>query len=159
MGHRPRLCGNNEETIPLVRGADGRSRHAIPPRIKPARGQIPEYGIHAPSEQRGNVFHDDVNGSKLANDAGEFGPQPGALAREPRFCAGERDVLAGEPAANDVDPRRRGGDFFDIAEPVGVGPVLREHPPTVGVYLRLPQDGPVPGALKPEFQPAYSAEQ
>jgi len=68
--------------------------------------QIAEYPVSSESSQASDILNEHPIGSALTHNAEHFEPQPGSLAREPwRFgrssCA---DVLAREPAADDVDP-------------------------------------------------------
>src|SRR5690606_35077009 len=56
VGHKP-------QAVPPVRGADGTCGYAVPLRVIPARGQVPENSIEASATERGDVFHDDVAGS------------------------------------------------------------------------------------------------
>jgi hypothetical protein len=66
--------GNNPYAVALMRGANGGSRYAMPFRIKPERGQVSENSLKSPSKQRCDVLHDDVAGSKLANNSGVLAP-------------------------------------------------------------------------------------
>ncbi len=66
--------GNNPRAVTDVRGTNGGCRYAIPPRIVPARGQVPENDVEASPEKRGDIFHDDEAGSKLANETGVLAP-------------------------------------------------------------------------------------
>jgi len=51
--------GNNDETVPLVTGADGGSWYAVPFSIVPARGQIAENGVEPEASVSGHVLQDD----------------------------------------------------------------------------------------------------
>ena len=93
---RPR---NDEESVPPVRGADGCSRYAIPPRIVPERGQVSENGSHAASKEGWDVLNHHDPRSKLANDAGILEPEPRALASEARTLASKTEVLAWRASA------------------------------------------------------------
>lgn len=51
--------GNNPEPVAPVRGANGGSGYAIPPRIVPERGQVSENVSKSSTKERCDVFHDD----------------------------------------------------------------------------------------------------
>lgn len=55
--------GHDEDSVPEVRGANGRSRNARPLRVIPERGQFPEYAIKPPNKQAWRVLHEHVAGS------------------------------------------------------------------------------------------------
>jgi hypothetical protein len=55
--------GNNPEPVAPVRGANGGSGYAVPPRIVPERGQVSENVSKSSTKERCDVFHDDVAGS------------------------------------------------------------------------------------------------
>jgi hypothetical protein len=75
----------------------------VPLRVIPERGQRSENVIHPPSKERCDVFHDDVPGSKLANDASVFVPKTRAFAGQPLLPSCGADVLAWESAADDIN--------------------------------------------------------
>src|SRR5574343_985646 len=52
--------GHDPDSVAAVRGTNGRSRYAMPFRIKPERGQVSENSAKSPSKQSCDVFHDDV---------------------------------------------------------------------------------------------------
>lgn len=74
-----------------------------PERIIPRFGKRPEYNIKPPNSESCDVLHDDDSRSKLANDSHELEPQTASLACEASALPGERQVLTGEPAFEDVD--------------------------------------------------------
>jgi len=55
--------GNNPEPVAAVRGANGGSWYAVPPRIIPERGQVSENVSKPSTKERCDVFHDDEGGS------------------------------------------------------------------------------------------------
>jgi hypothetical protein len=121
-------AGNNPDPIAPMRGANGGSRDAMPLRIVPERGQVPENGSESSPEKRGDILHDDVSGSNLANKTGVFTPEAAAFTCEPRAFASRADILAGKSAANNVD----WSDMFRLQLPHVsmdgyVRPVLRQH--------------------------------
>jgi len=66
--------GHDPEAVPLVRGANGGSWYAMPLRIIPERGQVSENVAKPSTKQRCDVLHDDVAGTKFANETGIFRP-------------------------------------------------------------------------------------
>jgi hypothetical protein len=167
----PRLCatgpllpsdasrvGHNEEAIAAMTGAERRRRDAIPLRIVPAAGQVPENFVHPSSKEPWDVFHDDVGRSKYANEPRKVRPEPArvVLASLP---AGVADGLAGEASSDDID----GGELAtaergDVGVSLDLGPVFREDLAALGVVLDLPGDTH-PGELKPSIEAADSREE
>src|SRR5690606_23559328 len=108
---------NDENSITEVIGANGCRRNAIPLRIIPARGQVSEYDAQPSSKQRCYVLHDDVAGSKLANDPGKLRPQAGAFASNACSLSGIANVLAGEASADEINGREIvSADFSHVSE-------------------------------------------
>jgi hypothetical protein len=133
---------HDPHAVASMRGADVASSQHIPARIKPERGQVTEYDSKASSSEVWAVFHEDVAGSNLANDASELAPEPAALTRDAGAAARARDVLAREAAADDVDEPApgttvEGADVVPDWERVehSVALALREHALAVGVEL------------------------
>ena len=98
-----RGVGNNPDAISDVRGTNGGSWYAVPFCIKPERGQVSKNSVKPPSKQSCDVLHDDVAGSKFANDSGVILPEAAAFALNSDAVAGAADVLAGEAAADDIN--------------------------------------------------------
>src|SRR4051812_8917921 len=55
--------GHDPDPVPPVRSANGCSRYAVPFRVIPDRGQVPENSLHSSSKESWDVLHDDVAGS------------------------------------------------------------------------------------------------
>lgn len=152
--------GNKPDAVAAVRGAKGRSRKAVPLRVIPARGQVSE-NTSKPlvTSESWDVLHDDVSGSKLANDPSELGPKTRALTVDASLVASDAEVLAGEASADEVD----GGevvcsDRSHVFESLGVGEVLGEYGSAVGVELDLPE-GAHSGSLEAEVEAADPCEE
>jgi len=157
VGYSPR---DQEEPVTTVRGADGLRWDTVPFRIVPALGQRPENSGESPRTESWHVLHDDVLGSKIANDPVELPPEARPFPFEPLAFAGEADVLARKAAAKDVDGGcGLGGYLSDIIEPPDVGPVLCEHLPTKRITLGLPHRVADSCSFEPPFEPADPAEQ
>jgi hypothetical protein len=54
---------DNPGPVTSVRGADGLSRYAIPFRVIPERGQIPENVPHSSNKEPWDVLHEHISGS------------------------------------------------------------------------------------------------
>jgi hypothetical protein len=138
------------------------SRQARPLRVIPCFGQVSENSsdrasvpaLPLPGEEGGHVLHDDVAGSKLANDPGELGPKTRAGAVDPGSSAGAAEVLTGEAAADEVDRVEVvDPDLSHVLVSGGAGEVTGEDGSAVGVELDLPVD-PHPGPLEAEVESA-----
>ena len=117
--------GHDPEAVALVRRTNGGSGYAVPLSIVPERGQVPENDTEASPEKRGDILHEDVAGSNLANEAGVFDPEATALTREPFASASDGDILAGKSAANNVDcSDMLGLQLSNVAVDGNVGPML-----------------------------------
>jgi len=88
VGHKP-------EPVPLMRRSNVGSSQHCPAAVIPERGQITEHSSESPSKERWAVFHENVAGSNLANDARHVGPHAASLAVNAGAFAGHADVLAG----------------------------------------------------------------
>src|SRR5690606_38609334 len=99
----PPGVGTYEDPIKLVRGTNGGSRYAMPFRIKPDLGQRPENDVQSPSKQRCHVLQHNDSRSKFANHVNGLEKQAATFPFEPCPSSGVGNILAGEPAADDVD--------------------------------------------------------
>jgi hypothetical protein len=152
--------GNNPDAIPEVREAKETSGYAVPLRIIPARGQVPENVAKSSPEKRGDIFQDDVVGSNLANEAIDFAPEPAALTCEARAMASVGDILAGKSPTNNVDC----SDMFclQLSYVVVDGdarPMLGENAPRELLDLAEGDRLEAARALKAQTKPANPAEQ
>jgi hypothetical protein len=127
-----RPIADDEHAVSYVRGTKRGRWKTLPFRIEPEGGQIPENVAHSSSKEPWDVLHEDVSGSKYANDAGELGPEP-AFVGLGKLLPGLADGLTGEAAADEIDGFDISEDVADVADAVDVGPVLTEDRPTVGV--------------------------
>jgi hypothetical protein len=71
--------------------------------MEPECGQLSENDSEPPSSEIWAVLHEDESGSYLANDPLHLEPEARALAFESRAFSWRCDVLAGEPARDDID--------------------------------------------------------
>jgi hypothetical protein len=138
------------------------SRQARPLRVIPCFGQVSENSADRASvpafalsgKEGGHVLHDDVAGSKLANDPGEIGPKTRAGAVDPDASSGAAEVLAGEAAADEIDGvELAGSDRLHVLEPGGGGKVPGEDASAEGIELDLPGDAH-PRPLEAEVESA-----
>jgi hypothetical protein len=91
----------------------------------------------------------------------ELAPQSAALSGETCAVPGEADVLAGEPAADDVNAieltQSSCIERTDILEARNLRPLLAENSPAVGLNF-AERDRTHSGSLEPEAESADSAE-
>jgi hypothetical protein len=139
-------------------GADRRRRDAIPLCIVPAAGQVPENFVHPSSKEPWDVFHDDVGGSKYANEPRKVRPEPARVVLA-SLLAGVADGLAGEASSDDIDTRELAtGERGDVGVSLDVGPMFREDLVALRVILDLPGDAHS-CELKPSIEAADSGEE
>lgn len=133
--------GEDEDAVPLVRGAEGGSREAIPLRVVPERGQLSENDSEPPSKESCGVLHDEDARSKFANDAGDLEEKGGSLASESGSSPGGTEILAGEAGAEDVDAVEVPPSAVDdVPFDRRMRPPPREHAPRECFYLDVPRD-------------------
>jgi hypothetical protein len=163
--------GNQPDAIPDMRGVNGRSRYAMPLRVIPDRGQVSEnaakpkaWPVLGAIKQVCDVLHDEEAGSKLASQSGKLRPKAAALAINSGFLPGARDVLAWEPAADDIDGNSIGskaacGEGSDVIVAGDLWPVLRQDAAAERFDL-AEGDGLEPArALQPEAEAANPREE
>ena len=157
--------GNDPEPVASVRCANGGSRNAVPLRIIPDLGQPSENSLQPSIKQRCDVLHDDVPGSKLANDAEIFDPKagPSAVKSEGFRRVGNANVLAGEAAADDINAdavtnKSVCGEGSHVVINRNLRPVLRQDPPAVGLDLAKGDGLEATSPLQPEREAANSRE-
>lgn len=94
--------GKNEHPVAAVRGANGTRGNAVPLRVVPALGQVPEYASEPQGKVPWDVLHEEVAGSYVAKDAEDFGPQVPLVAFT-LPSAGERERLARIASREEVE--------------------------------------------------------
>lgn len=133
--------GNNEHARTSLRQTEGGSGEHTPFRIEPHAGQGPENSSNSTNKDGCDVLHDDVSGSKQANDAGVLRPQSAPTAFDAGLLPAAADVLAGESSADDIDSPAfgvAGWEGSDIVVPPDAGPVLLEYLAGERVDFHLP---------------------
>lgn len=130
--------GNNPNSIPRMRGADGGSWNTVPDRIIPERGKVSENGSHPETEQTCDVFHNDELWSYFANDPAILFPKTRSRTFDARSLSSSGNVLAREPAADDIDgnsvsSKSVGCEVSNVMVDRNIGPVFRQH--AAGVVL------------------------
>lgn len=135
------------------------SRNAIPLRVIPERGQVPEDAAKPSRTEHGDVFHDDPSRSKLANKPSELGPKTRAGPVEPCALSGGAEILAGKASAEDVDSGEVvRPDGADVVENGDRGPVAPEDGVAEGLSLNK-ESCVHPGALEAEIEAADTGEE
>ncbi len=140
----PRLAsgvGKYEDSISEVRCAKAGRWKTIPFDKKPALGQVPENLSHSSVKQSCHVLHNDVSRSNQANDSHHLSPESRTLPGKTGAVASETDVLAWEPAADEIDLFWV-FDATNISVSVNIRPVLLQHPSAKRVYFYLPLHRP-----------------
>jgi len=99
-----------------------------------------------------HVLDEDEARPELADDAGELPPEAGAGPGEAGAFARERDILAGEAPADEVDPSEVvASDGVNIGKAVCIGPVLLQDGAAAVVEFNLPARLADAGPLEAEF--------
>lgn len=145
-----------------MRSTDVDRAEAIPFRIVPETGQIPEKvserGPSVDSKEVWDVLHEDESGSKNTDEAREGRPEPPLVVLR-SLPSGSRDGLAREASDDGVDGLEGSGvDEVDVSVTRNVREPAREYRTRVLVPLDLPPAAP-PGALEPEVDPSDPGEE
>lgn len=159
----------DEDPIAAVRGAEGGSRKAVPFSVVPARGQPSEYfakqssGLasnRSESKEVCDVLHDDVVGSKLANDSEHLSPKRSLGMPESVTPARATDALAGEPACDEINSSCPGvgADGDDVGVDGDAGESFVEELASEGVAFAEPEV-PVSGEVESEVEEAGAGEE
>jgi hypothetical protein len=149
--------GNNPYPVASVRGTNGARRYAMPFRVMPDLGQVPENGSQPSTKQRCHVLQDDVLRSNHANGSNHFPPESRTGSGKSGACTGKGDILAGEASADNVGIGiLRGGHVADVRR---VGEAQRENARGVGVELRNRDRLEAARALEPKVEAADPCEQ
>lgn len=125
----------------------------MPFRIIPDLGQVSENSSESPSKESRDVFHDDVSGSKFANESCVLGPKTraGTFKSCPLPC--QANVLAWKAAHKDIDRLDlAGGEGGDVRVNRDSWPVSVEDPGAVVVLLTEPacvESGPFESEIEP----------
>ena len=91
----------HEEPFPSVRRANVGRAETRPLRIEPERGQIPENGSEAVSNDGWHVLQEDEPRSHVANDAEDKGPEP-SLVFESALRSSDAEWLARKPGSDEI---------------------------------------------------------
>jgi hypothetical protein len=137
VAHKP-------EPVALVRRPDIGSSQHCPATVIPERGQVTEHDSKSSSNECWAVFHKDVAGSNLANDARHVLPHSAALSGDACTPPRDRNVLAWKAANHDVSnssprPSVKGLHVIPNRERREASIVLSCHKHGLGVGL--PFDG------------------
>jgi hypothetical protein len=165
---RARRVGNNEHPLSPGWGTEGGSGVTIPFRIVPERGKVREDDSESARAKGGDVFDDDPRRPDFVDDSPKLFPKARSSAPDNTGTfSGDGDVLAGEPAANEVDAFHtvvagvfswwRDVDVSHVAVSSDVGPMLREDFLRVRVVFNLPHHFH-PGPLEAELNASDSRE-
>ena len=106
----------------------------MPLRIIPERSEAPEHDVQSARAKGGDVFDDDPARARFLDDAEILEPETGTTAGESCAFAGDGKVLAGKPAADQIDGHAMPGQQLGAHSPNVVmdghpWPMLRQHAP------------------------------
>lgn len=135
-----RGVGYNPEAIPPVRRVNGVSRDTVPFRIIPERAEGPE---HSPQSSRAKdwaIFKDDKPWPYIGDEADNLTPKPTFGPVRSCHPPDEADILAGEPAADDINgnsicSKSSCCEFSDVMVARHLRPVFRQN--AAGKILNL----------------------
>jgi hypothetical protein len=135
--------GHNPDSVPAVRRTNGWSWNNVPFRIKPERGKVAENGVQPPRSESWDVLNNRPSGSYVAKYPSKLVPKTRPRSCEASTFACNADVLAGEPAADEIDwPISVGGwEGSHVTVARHVGPMLGEDARGIVIYLHLPLAG------------------
>lgn len=151
---------DDEDALAKMRSPDVGGSNLDGARSVSELAQVPPHHGQPRGSTVSDVLDDDGEGLALVDDAGELEPQAGSGPVEPGLSPGDADVLAWEPAADEVDGLKAiSANCCDIIEPLRFRPVLREHATTPLILFDLPHDVANAGPLEAKLQAADSAEQ
>lgn len=157
--------GNNPNSIPRMRGADGGSWNTVPDRIIPEREKVSENGSHPETEQTCDVFHNDELWSYFANDPAILFPKTRSRTFDARSLSSSGNVLAREPPADDVDvgnsipSKSVGAEFSNVFIYRHPRPMLRQYAPTERLDLTERHGFKSTRALKPKGESTNAAKE
>jgi hypothetical protein len=158
------IVGNKPKAVSFVIGANVARGYTVPPSIIPERGQVPENSSEPGTKEAWCIFHDCELRSKLVNEASIFTPQSRTVAIDARASASKADILAREPAADDIDGNSVSGqsvgcEFSDIFVLPHVGPVLRQDAAAEGIDLAKCDGFEAASALQAKVEAADAGKQ
>jgi hypothetical protein len=135
-----------------------------PLRIIPAFGKAPKDSTQPSARESPDIFHDDEFRSQLANESVKFVPKPAAFSVQAGSLARVADILAREPACDDIDfnsvsSKSVGCEFSDVTIARHLGPVFCQY--AAREFLNLAEgDGLKPAsALKTQRKSTHARKQ
>ncbi len=149
--------GNNPDSVASVRRTNGARWYAMPFRVIPERGQLPENDVQPSTKQRCHVLQDDEAGSNHANGSNHFPEESRTGSGKPGACPGERDVLAGKASADDVGIGILG--CRHVADVRRIGEAKRKNARGVRVQFGDRHGLETSRPLQPEVEAADACEQ
>lgn len=94
--------GNNPDAISSVRGTNGTRRNAMPFRVIPDLGQVPEYRSQPSTKQRCHVLQHCAPRSYHANGSNDFPVESRTGSGQSGTVSGKTEVLAWKPCRDDI---------------------------------------------------------
>lgn len=159
--------GNNPGSLASLWDTNEGAWKNIPFRIVPDTGKAPENADKSVPDEIPDVFDDDGLRAQFFNETGVFVPEPASVSIEAVIDtpgrASDRNVLAREPAADDIDSNSisgksigcEGSDIFILPY---VGPMFGENLAAERINFAKGNRLKAASALKPKAKAAYAAE-
>ena len=137
---------------------------AMPLRIIPEAGQVPENHSQSSTTQRCDILHDDVSRSYLTDQSCVFAPQSALRTGKAGSIPCNADILTRETPADDIDGnsiccKSLGSEGPHVVVLPDIGPVLSQDRPAVRLDLAERDGAESSGSLKAKAEPSYPAEQ
>ena len=155
-----RIPRDDEDPLSTMRRSNVGSSQRKPERVIPAFGKITEDSVKPSNNEGCNVLHDDEPRSYLANDAPVLEPETAPSTVKASAFSRERDVLAREAPADDVDRLDfRTANLSHVVVDRRPRPPCPQNRAAGGIGLALPRDRPEPGPLQAKLEPAEAGEE
>ena len=157
------VVGNNPDTVPLVRSANGGSGYTIPERVIPDLSEAPENRVQSARAKGCNVFADDPCREGVRDDPEHLVPKTTTDSGETSASASEADILTREAPCDDVNVSDQKshevpGQLAHIPENRHPGKVMGEDGAAESFPLAHPDDF-VPCSLESKLEPSDATEE
>lgn len=156
--------GHDPDAVASVACANVGSWYAVPFRIIPDRGQVSENSAQPSTKQCCDVLHDKELWSKFASKPDDLDPEAASRSIQASAKSCERQILAREPSADDIDGNSIGskslcGEFSNVMIARHLWPVFRQH--AAGKFFNFAKGDRLKpaGAFQPKTETADPAEQ
>jgi hypothetical protein len=150
-------AANDPDAVAPVRGTNGTRRNAMPFRVIPDLGQVPENRVQPSTKQRCHILQQGPDGSNHAKGSNHFPPESRTGSGKSGASASERDVLTRESRADEVGMGKlRCGHIPKVRD---IGEALGEDARGVGIGFRESDGAESARALQPKVEAAYAGKE